>query len=130
MRARTSSRSTTRLLVANAGALTAIFAAGVGIGVMTGVLDLSLPGTAALAGCVSGWLMTDGLPMWLGARWPGSLVGVLVGLVNGLITLRGFNPIIVTIGTLSVLSGLAAVIAGGYTFPGLTQLEFMGTQRY
>ena len=42
----------------------------------------------------------------------------MVGLVNGLITLRGFNPIIVTIGTLSVLSGLAAVVAGGYTFPG------------
>ena len=26
-----------------------------------------------------------------------------------------------------MLSGLAAVVAGGYTFPGLTQLEFMGT---
>ena len=54
----------------------------------------------------------------------------VVGLVNGFITLRGFNPIIVTIGTLSVLTGLAAVVAGGYTFPGLTQLEFMGTHRY
>ncbi len=53
-----------------------------------------------------------------------------VGLVNGFITLRGFNPIIVTIGTLSVLTGLASVVAGGYTFPGLTQLEFMGTHRY
>ena len=42
------------LLIANAGALTALFAAGVGIGIMTGVLDLSLPGTAALAGCVTG----------------------------------------------------------------------------
>ena len=51
-------------------------------------------------------------------------------MVNGLISLRGFNPIIVTIGTLSVLTGLAAVVAGGYTFPGLTQLEFMGTHRY
>ena len=40
------------LLIANAAALTAIFAAGVGIGIMTGVLDLSLPGTAAIASCV------------------------------------------------------------------------------
>ena len=47
-----------------------------------------------------------------------------------MITLRGFNPIIVTIGSLSVLTGLAAVVAKGYTFPGLTQLEFMGTHRY
>ena len=37
------------ILIANAAALTAIFAAGVGIGVMSGVLDLSLPGTAAMA---------------------------------------------------------------------------------
>ena len=117
------------LLIANAAAMTALFAAGVGIGIMTGVLDLSLPGTAALASCVCGWLLTNGYATWI-ALAAGLGCGVVVGLVNGLITLRGFNPIIVTIGTLSVLSGLAAVVAGGYTFPGLTQLEFMGTHRY
>jgi ribose transport system permease protein len=117
------------LLIANAAALTAIFAAGVGFGVMTGVLDLSLPGTAAFAACVAGWLITDGQPVWLGLL-AALASGVAVGLVNGLIALRGFNPIIVTIGTLSALSGLAAVIAGGYTFPGLTGLTFMGTDRY
>jgi ribose transport system permease protein len=117
------------LLVANAAALTALFAAGVGIGVMTGVLDLSLPGTAALASCVCGWLLTHGHSTWLGLA-AGLVIGVVVGLVNGLISLRGFNPIIVTIGTLSVLTGLASVVAEGYTFPGLTQLEFMGTRRY
>jgi ribose transport system permease protein len=117
------------LLIANAGALTALFAAGVGIGVMTGVLDLSLPGTAALASCVCGWLLTHGHATWL-SLLAGLGVGVAVGLVNGFISLRGFNPIIVTIGTLSVLTGLASLVAGGYTFPGLTQLEFMGTHRY
>jgi ribose transport system permease protein len=117
------------LLIANAGALTALFAAGVGIGIMTGVLDLSLPGTAAIASCVCGWLLTHGHSTWL-SLLAGLACGVAVGLVNGAITLRGFNPIIVTIGTLSVLTGLAAVVAGGYTFPGLTQLEFMGTHRY
>lgn len=117
------------LLVANAAALTALFAAGVGIGIMTGVLDLSLPGTAAIASCVCGWLLTHGSPTWIGLL-AGLACGVVVGVVNGLITIRGFNPIIVTIGTLSVLSGLASVVAGGFTFPGLTQLEFMGTHRY
>jgi ribose transport system permease protein len=117
------------LLIANAAALTAIFAAGVGFGVMTGVLDLSLPGTAAFASCITGWLITNGQPVWL-SLLAGLTAGVLVGLVNGLIVLRGFNPIIVTIGTLSALSGLAAVIAGGYTFPGLTGMTFMGTDRY
>jgi ribose transport system permease protein len=117
------------LLIANAAAITAIFAAGVGFGVMTGVLDLSLPGTAAFAACTTGWLLTHGQSTWL-SLLAGLLCGAVVGLVNGLIALRGFNPIIVTIGTLSVLSGLAAVIAGGYTFPGLRSLEFMGTHRY
>jgi ribose transport system permease protein len=117
------------MLIANAAAITAIFAAGVGIGVMTGVLDLSLPGTAAFAACLTGWMMTHGQPTWL-SLIAGLLCGAAVGLVNGLIALRGFNPIIVTIGTLSALSGLAAVIAGGYTFPGLRSLEFMGTHRY
>src|SRR3954447_15358882 len=53
------------ILILNAGALTALFAAGVGIGVMTGVLDLSLPGTAAISSCVCGWLLTHGHATWL-----------------------------------------------------------------
>jgi ribose transport system permease protein len=117
------------LLIANAAALTAIFAAGIAVGIICGALDLSIPGTAAMAGCVCGWLMTHGMPVWLGIL-AGLVVGVLVGVVNGLIALRGFNPIIVTIGSLSVLSGLAAALAGGYTIPGLTGLMFLGTDRF
>ena len=73
--------------------------------------------------------MTHGSPAGIGIA-VALLLGAAVGLVNGLITLRGFNPIVVTIGTLSVLTGLASVIAGGYTIPGLDDLTFMGTQRY
>jgi ribose transport system permease protein len=117
------------ILIANAAALTAIFAAGIAVGIICGALDLSIPGTAAMAGCVCGWLMTHGIPVWIGIV-AGLVVGVLVGLANGLIALRGFNPIIVTIGSLSVLSGLAAALAGGYTIPGLTGLTFLGTDRF
>jgi ribose transport system permease protein len=117
------------ILIANAAALTAIFAAGVAVGIICGALDLSVPGTAAVASCVCGWLMTHGTPVWL-SLLAGLGVGAVAGLANGLISLRGFNPIIVTIGTLSVMSGLAAVLAGGYTIPGLTDLTFMGTRRY
>jgi ribose transport system permease protein len=117
------------ILIANAAALTAIFAAGIAVGIIGGALDLSIPGTAALAGCVCGWLLTHGVPVPLGIL-AGLLLGAVVGLVNGLISLRGFNPIIVTIGTLSVMSGLAAALAGGYTIPGLDGLTFMGTRRY
>jgi ribose transport system permease protein len=50
---------------------------------------------------------------------------------NGFVTLRGgFNPIIVTIGTLSITSAAAQILTTGYTIPGLTVLKFMGTRRY
>jgi ribose transport system permease protein len=117
------------VLIANAAAITAIFAAGVAVGVICGALDLSIPGVAALAACICGWLMTHGTPIWV-ALLAGMAAGAAVGLVNGLISLRGFNPIVVTIGTLSITSAAASVIVGGYTIPGLDKLKFMGTHRY
>jgi ribose transport system permease protein len=116
-------------LVANAAALTAIFAAGVAVGVICGALDLSIPGVAALAGVTCAQLLVHGAPVWL-SLLAGMGIGVLVGLVNGIISLRGFNPIIVTIGTLSITSAAATIVAKGYSISGLTQLDFMGTRRY
>jgi ribose transport system permease protein len=117
------------VLIANAGALTAVYAAGVAAGAISGALDISLPGVAALAGVSCGWLLTHHVSAVAGIV-VALAVGVAVGVVNGLITLRGFNPLIVTIGTLSATSGLAAVVAGGYTITGLNQLTFMGTRHY
>jgi ribose transport system permease protein len=117
------------ILIANAAALTAIFAAGVAVGIICGALDLSIPGTAAMAACTCGYLMVHGQPVWL-SLLAGLAIGVVVGLLNGLISLRGFNPIIVTIGMLSITTAGASIIAGGYSIPGLNALEFMGTRRY
>ena len=117
------------ILIANAAALTAIFAAGVAVGIICGALDLSIPGTAAVAACTCGYLLTHGAPVWVGLL-AGLATGVLVGVINGVISLRGFNPIVVTIGTLSITTAAATLIAGGYTIPGLTDLTFMGTRRY
>jgi ribose transport system permease protein len=117
------------ILIANAAALTAVYAAGVAVGIFCGALDLSIPGVAALTSCACGLMITRGLPTALGIVTALALGG-LIGLVNGLISLRGFNPIVVTIGTLSVLTGMASVVAGGYTISGLDELTFMGTQRY
>ena len=117
------------LLILQAASLTAIFAAGVGVGALSGALDLSVPGTAALAAVTCGSLMTAGVPIWL-CLLAGLAIGVLAGVVNGVIALRGLNPLVVTIGTLSIMSGLAAVISGGYNISGLDALKFMGTARY
>ena len=117
------------VLIANAGALTAVYAAGVAAGAISGALDISLPGVAALAGVTCGWLLTHHVAVVVGIV-VALAIGLAIGVVNGLITLRGFNPLIVTIGTLSATSGLAAVVAGGYTITGLNQLTFMGTRHY
>ncbi|WP_062202075.1 ABC transporter permease [Demequina salsinemoris] len=117
------------VLIANAASISAIFAAGVAVGIICGALDLSIPGVAALSSCVAGWMLVNGLPIWL-ALATGIVLAAGVGLVNGLISLRGFNPIIVTIAMLSITSAIASIVAGGYTFPGLSMLDFMGTHRY
>lgn len=117
------------ILIANAAALTAIFAAGVAVGIICGALDLSIPGVAALSACTCGWLLEHGHPVWMGLA-AGLAVGVVVGAANGLISLRGFNPIVVTIGMLSITTAAASIVSGGFTIPGLTKLTFMGTKHY
>ena len=116
-------------LVANAAALTAIFAASVGFGVLSGALDLSVPGSATMAAVVAGKLIHAGQPVWLGVL-AGLALGVAVGVVNALLVQRGLNPLVVTIAALTVLGGLAQVVAGGVPITGITQLEAIGSTQY
>lgn len=118
------------MLILNAGAITAIFAAAIAVGVFSGSLDLSVPGVAAFAGMICAWLIVkQDLPTWVGIA-AGLAFGLLIGFINARITLLGLNPLVVTIGTLTVLTGLAAVVGGGYTIPGVDKLAFMGTDTY
>lgn len=118
------------LQILNAGAITSIFAAAIAVGVFSGSLDLSVPGVAAFAGMVCAWLITNaGQPVWVGIG-AGLLIGLAVGFINARVTLMGLNPLVVTIGTLTVLTGLAAVIGQGLTIPVIGDLDFMGTDTY
>jgi ribose transport system permease protein len=81
-----------------------------------GGLDLSVASNAALCGVVIGALQA------LLGLWPAVLialaVGVLVGLVNGILaTYVGINPLITTLGMLSIARGLAFVFSNGLTIP-------------
>lgn len=119
----------TGLSILNSAAITAIFAAGIGVGVMVGVLDISVPGVAAVAGVTVGLLMKADFPVW-GAILVGLAIGLIAGAVNGVIAVRGLDPLIVTIGMLSVTSGLALLLSGGYNVAGLGDLAFLGTAYY
>ena len=100
------------MLIFESAAITGIFAAGAAFGIQTGLLDLSLPGTAAVAGIVVAKLLLSGTPTAL-ALLAGLAVGVVVGAINASLTLRGLNSLVVTIGMFSVLAGIASVISGG-----------------
>jgi ribose transport system permease protein len=79
-------------------------------------LDLSVAANAALCGVIIGTMQeSPGL-------WPGVgmalLTGAFVGFVNGfLVTYVGINPLITTLGMLSIARGLAFVVSNGLTIP-------------
>ena len=77
-----------------------------------GGLDLSVGANTALVGVVVASSQTA-LGIW-GAAAFGLMIGVLIGLINGLLVTRvGINPLITTLGMLSVVRGLAFVFSEG-----------------
>ncbi len=102
--------------IAQTLAIVGVVAAGETLVIIHGGFDLSVGATAALSGVVIGILYTNKvLPIWP-ATAVGLASGVVVGLANGLINTRlRINPIITTLGTLSIARGLAFVISSGQT---------------
>jgi len=116
-------------LVANAAALAAIFGAAVGIGILSGALDLSIPGSATISAVVAALAIKAEVPVWI-CIILALLVGASVGVINGLLVQRGLNPLVVTIAMLTTLGGLAQVISSGVPVTGITQLTWMGSTSY
>lgn len=117
-------------LILGAASISAIFAASIAMGVFSGALDLSVPGTAAVSAVVMGLMITNGVDQFI-AIPAGILIGALLGFVNGYVVQRGLNPLAVTIGMLSVTSGLAAIISDGLPiFEKMDQLGWLGTSIY
>lgn len=92
----------------------ALLAGGQTLCMLTGGIDLSVAMTATAAAYVTGVLSAHGPAPAIGA---GLLVGVAVGLVNGLaIGVFRVNPLIMTLGMSGILTGLLTV--GSQTFLG------------
>lgn len=83
---------------------------------ISGGLDLSVGSTAALCGVIIGASQAS-TGLWEGVALA-LVVGAVVGLINGfLVTYVGINPLITTLGMLSMARGLAFVLANGLTLP-------------
>ena len=73
---------------------------GAGLVMIGGGLDLSVGSVMALAGMICALVLNTGYDLWL-ALGSGALVGVAVGLLNGLMVTRiGLSPFIATLATL------------------------------
>lgn len=85
--------------------------------IVAGGFDLSVAGVAPLSAVVFATQVNDGLAIPL-AILAAVAVGALVGALNGLIiTKGGINPLITTLGTLSITGGLAFTLVDGQSVP-------------
>lgn len=92
-----------------------IVSIGQALTLISGGFDLSVSGTVPLGAVVYTKFINSGMAI-VPAMVATVLLGSVVGVVNGiLITRVGINPLIATLGTMSITQGLAQTITGGLT---------------
>jgi ribose transport system permease protein len=97
----------------------AICAIGMTILLASGGFDLSVGSTLALASTVVALLLIAGVPIPIAVAGA-LLLGVAVGLVNGLVVTKiGVNPLVATLGTMLIARGIALVITEGFSLSNL-----------
>lgn len=98
---------------------TAIIVIGMAILLASGGFDLSVGSVMALSSTVVALLLLAGVPI-PAAVILGLLLGAVAGLVNGiLITMIGINPLVATLGTMSIARGIALVLTEGFSVSSL-----------
>ena len=86
--------------------------------IIAGGLDLSVAAIAGLVGVLLAVLHGDvGINIWIAAL-AALVLGAFIGSINGLFATRlKLNPLIVTLGMMSIVSGAALILTGGLTKP-------------
>lgn len=94
-----------------------IVSLGQALTIISGGFDLSVSGTVPLGAVAFTLAINAGIPEGL-AIVGVAICGALVGLINGLIITRlKINPLITTLGTMSIGVGLAYTLSNGVTIP-------------
>ncbi|HTN61480.1 MAG TPA: ABC transporter permease [Devosia sp.] len=98
--------------------------------IVAGGLDLSVAAIAGLTGVMISLLVGLGVPVWI-AVLLSFVLAAGIGVVNGLFTTRlKLNPLITTLGMMSIVSGTALVLTGGLTRPLMIPgFNWIGTER-
>lgn len=98
---------------------TGVIVVGMAFLLVSGGFDLSVGSVLALASTACALMMIAGIPIFI-AVIATLLLGALIGLINGLL-ITGFsiNPLVATLGTMSVARGLALVFTEGFSLSSL-----------
>lgn len=97
----------------------AIIVIGMAILLASGGFDLSVGSVMALSSTVVAMLLLDGMSIPMAALC-GILLGAVAGFANGvLVTGFGINPLIATLGTMSITRGIALVLTEGFSVSSL-----------
>ncbi len=98
---------------------TAVIVIGMAILLASGGFDLSVGSVMALSSTIVAMLMLAGMSIPL-AVVCALLLGAVAGLFNGvLVTGLGINPLIATLGTMSIARGIALVLTEGFSLSSL-----------
>src|SRR5690606_23949562 len=95
-------------------AVICIMSIGMTLVIITGGIDLSVGAVMAFATSVGGSIaIVGGWPIWL--AYPPILgIGLGLGRINGVLRIRfSVAPLVVTLGTMSIVSGAVMVLPGG-----------------
>ncbi|RKX84975.1 MAG: ABC transporter permease [Spirochaetes bacterium] len=108
------------------------------ITMLTGGIDLSIIATANLTGIVTALILKNSVLAGTEATVPGAIIllavvtglftALIIGLINGLlVAVVNVSPILATLGTMTLVKGLAIVITKGYVISGLPNvIRFIG----
>lgn len=98
---------------------TAVIVIGMAILLASGGFDLSVGSVMALSSTVVAMLMLAGMSIPVAVAFS-LLLGAVAGLSNGLlVTGLGINPLIATLGTMSIARGIALVLTEGFSLSSL-----------
>ncbi|GHT77560.1 ribose ABC transporter permease [Spirochaetia bacterium] len=105
-----------------------IVVVGVSLVTISGGADLSVGGQMAVIGMIAATLMVKFNVPIVFAVFISMAVGIMLGIINGLIAIKlNIFPMIVTLGTMLILNGLAFLVSGGYPIFGLPEaFKFLG----
>ena len=107
-------KSSNLINIARQVSITAVASVGMTMVMITGGIDLSVGALGAMAGVMAAGVFgaTDSLALCIGA---GLLVGLVVGVANGVVTAKGNIPaFITTLAVMNIIRGVAYIYTGGY----------------